>query len=130
MATYTIVISSFHRYGGGERVYAHILARHLAKLGHRPIVACPRGSKLAKDCAAEGIEVLDGFKFDAGFTPISFIRDILLARRTAKEKGVELFHVNGSRDHWVMGIANLFREKKNTRCAHPPQYKACQEQCA
>jgi len=112
MATYTIVISSFHRYGGGERVYAHILARHLAKLGHRPIVACPRGSKLAKDCAAEGIEVLDRFKFDVGFTPISFFHDITLARRVIKENGVDLFHVNGSRDHWVMGIANLFLEKK------------------
>ena len=112
MAAYTIMISSFHRYGGGERVYAHILARHLARLGHRPIVACPRGSKLAEDCAAEGIEILDGFKFDGGFTPRSFFHDISLAKRIMKQNGIDLFHVNGSRDHWVMGMANLFLDKK------------------
>ncbi len=112
MKDLTFLISCFHRHGGGERIYAHMLARHLVRLGHRPLLACPRGSKLARDCAEEGLEILDGFKFDGGFTPLSFLHDVLFAKRARREHRIDLFHVSGSRDHWVMAIANLLSEEK------------------
>ncbi|MBI4831262.1 MAG: glycosyltransferase family 4 protein [Candidatus Lindowbacteria bacterium] len=109
---HTALITNFHKNGGGQRIYVHILARNLLKAGHRPIVACPRGSFLARDCSADGIEVLDAFRFRQRFTPVSFSRDVALARRVVAEKQIDVIHVNGSRDHWIMATANFFSEEK------------------
>lgn len=110
--SYTILISDFHRHGGGHCVYVQTLAKCLLKLGHRLLVACPSESQLAKDCGRDGIEVLDCFYFDGGFTPISFYRDVAVANRIKGENCIDLIHVNGSRDHWVMATANLLSAKK------------------
>jgi glycosyltransferase involved in cell wall biosynthesis len=88
-------------------MYVRILAKHLAELGHQPLVACPKDSFLARDCRQDGIEVLNGFRFDKGFTPISFCRDIRAAGEVRGRNQVDLVHTNGSRDHWVMAAANL-----------------------
>lgn len=109
---YTILMSDFHRHGGGHCVYVHTLAKHVLKLGHRPLVACPHRSQLAIDCESDGIEVLDEFRFDAGFTPISFCRDIALIEHVKAKNKIDVIHVNGSRDHWEMATANLLSKKK------------------
>lgn len=109
---YTILISDFHRHGGGHCVYVHTLAKHLLQLGHRPLVACPHRSQLAIDCEGDGIEVFDEFRFDAGFTPVSFCRDIALIERIKATENIDVIHVNGSRDHWEMATANLLSKKK------------------
>jgi glycosyltransferase involved in cell wall biosynthesis len=111
MRKYSILISNIHRYGGGQRVYVRILAKRLHQLGHKLFVACPENSRLAEECKSEGIEVV-GFRFDGGFTPISFFQDVRLALRTKTEKRIDLVHANGSRDHWVMATANLFSRDK------------------
>lgn len=110
--SYAILISNFHRHGGGQRVYVHILACHLLRFGHRPLVACPRDSFLARDCRKDGIETLDRFDFGRGFTPVSFSRDVALALRVRSENRLDLIHANGSRDHWVMAAANLLSREK------------------
>ncbi len=112
MTPYTILLSNFHQYGGGQRVYVSILARNLLRLGHRPLVACPKDSVLAKECRANGVDVLDEFRFDGGFTPVSFSRDIRLAMRVRSENHIDIIHVNGSRDHWVFGTATLLSREK------------------
>jgi glycosyltransferase involved in cell wall biosynthesis len=58
------------------------------------------------------MKILDEFKFKSGFTPVSFFHDVSLAGRVREEYHVDLMHVNGSRDHWVMGTSNLFSSKK------------------
>jgi glycosyltransferase involved in cell wall biosynthesis len=112
MGSYTVLLSNFHRHGGGQRVYVRMLAGHMFRQDHRPIVACPRGSQLADECAKDGIEVRDGFDFGTGFTPISFFRDVALAKNVIIGEGVDLIHVNGPRDHWAMATANLLSKKK------------------
>lgn len=93
-------------------MYVRILAKHLAELGHRPLVACPKDSFLARDCQQDGLEVLNGFRFDKGFTPISFYRDIRAAGEVRGRTQVDLIHANGSRDHWVMAAGNLASGEK------------------
>lgn len=112
MRPYTILFSNFHQYGGGQRVYVSILARNLLRLGHRPLVACPKDSVLAGECRANGVEVLDEFRFAGGFTPVSFSRDIRSAMRVRSENDIDIIHVNGSRDHWVFGTATLLSREK------------------
>ncbi len=109
---YTILISDFHRHGGGHCVYVHTLAKHLLRLGHRPLVACAAGSQLAADCGESGIEVIDSFRFDGGFTPLSFYKDVALANRMKAKHHVDLTHVSGSRDHWVMATADFLSHEK------------------
>ena len=54
----------------------------------------------------------DGFYFEGGFTPVSFCKDVMLAGRVIEENSVDLVHVNGSRDHWVMATSNFLSAKK------------------
>ncbi len=112
MKKYTILLSNIHRHGGGQRVYVRNLARLLHRLGHKPFVACPYDSQLARECRNDGVEVIDGFRFDSRFTPISFSLDIKLALRTKSEKQIDLIHANGSRDHWVMATAGFLSSDK------------------
>ncbi|RJP24577.1 MAG: glycosyltransferase family 1 protein [Candidatus Abyssobacteria bacterium SURF_5] len=111
-AALTVLISDFHRHGGGHTVYTVILSKGLQALGHRPIVACPPASHLAIECAKNSIEVFDIFRFDRGFSPVSFYLDLAALESMKRKNRIDVLHVSGSRDHWTMAASNLFSAEK------------------
>ncbi len=106
-----ILYTNFHPGdGGGHTTYLASLMRGL-RGRHRLSLAAPAGSGPNRIARELGVEVFD-LDFPGGMRP-SAIR--ASARRLAQivdSGNVDLIHVNGSRDHWIVVWAMLARGRR------------------
>jgi L-malate glycosyltransferase len=101
-----ILYTNFHPGdGGGHTTYLASLIRGLRER-HRLSLAAPAGGRLNRLAREIGIEVID-FDFPGGFRPEAIWRSARSLAQLFERDCVDLVHVNGSRDHWIVVWASL-----------------------
>jgi hypothetical protein len=101
-----VLYTNFHPGdGGGHTTYIAGLIRGLRD-HHRLTLAAPAGGRLNRIARDWGIEVAD-FDFPGGLRPRAIWRSAIRLARFFEGQSVDLVHVNGSRDHWIVVWASL-----------------------
>ncbi len=100
-----ILLTDFHRVGGGQVEYVLSLAEQLRAAGHEPAIAARADSRLAAECRERELRLYDAFYFSRGMRPLEFWKDLRRASRLLRSDVIDLVHVNGSQDHWVFALA-------------------------
>ncbi len=101
-----VLLTNFHPAdGGGHTTYLASLAHGLHGR-HRITLASPAGSRLNRVAREIGIEVAD-FDFPGGMRPAAIWRSARKLKKLFERESVDLVHVNGSRDHWIVVWASL-----------------------
>lgn len=95
-----ILYTNFHDGdGGGHTTYIVSLARALHG-EHAIHVAAPAGSRLLRTVSAEGSATPVPMAFGSGLpTLLQQLAEQRRLRRLVRERGIDLIHVNGARDH-------------------------------
>lgn len=107
-----ILITNYHPGGGGgHTTYILALARNLHRFGITPIVACPASSRLYDFLVQEGKVKVVANDFPNKIKELKgVVRSIRNISRIIKENGIDVIHVNGSPDHWLVSYyKTIFR---------------------
>ncbi len=98
-----LLITNYHPHGGGgHTTYILSLAKNLRKHGIIPIVACPDSSRLYSLMAREGLKVI-ACDFPNKLKEMRGVaRAVKNMRLIIRDNHIDLVHVNGSPDHWIL----------------------------
>lgn len=101
-----VLIADPHLQGGGQVRYVASLARELTHFGHSVTIACRPGSVLVEAARQAGCGALDVFSFRGGVRPAAWWHDLGAAMGHIRREKPDILHVNGSQDHWTLGLSN------------------------
>lgn len=107
-----IFITDPHLKGGGQVRYVTKLARELGRLGHHVTIGCKRGSILEQGAVEAGCDAHASFHYKGGLRPRVWVEDIRTLQAFVREQAPDIFHANGSQDHWINGLANRLHSRK------------------
>jgi glycosyltransferase involved in cell wall biosynthesis len=108
-----ILYTNFHPGdGGGHTTYLASLVRGL-RGRHRLSLAAPAGSGPNRIARELGIEAFD-LDFPGGLRPSAIRASARRLAHIVDSGGVDLIHVNGSRDHWIVVWAMLTRGRRRS----------------
>jgi glycosyltransferase involved in cell wall biosynthesis len=96
-----VLQTNFHRGWGGQPARVLMLSQGLAGLGHRVVIAAPRGSLLADRARSAGLPTLEGLAFRKTKHLASAGRDALALARHLRREAYDLIDAHGSQDLWT-----------------------------
>ncbi len=101
------------RHWGGQQNRVLIEAIGLAKRGHQVIIACRKGSILARKAEAAGIKV-----YEVNMVKQAHLSTVPKLIRIMKNEGVEIIVTHSSVDSWAGGIAAKLAGRRLVRFRH------------
>ncbi|MEF9437413.1 MAG: glycosyltransferase family 4 protein [Candidatus Mariimomonas ferrooxydans] len=98
---------------GGQEIRIVQESIELTKRGYHILIACQKGSQIAKQAAAAGLTV---FTIPMRFTcdPVAIIKFL----RIIKTEKVDIVHTHSSKDSWIAGIAGRLSKIPVVRSRH------------
>ncbi|MEE8329090.1 MAG: glycosyltransferase family 4 protein, partial [Thermodesulfovibrionia bacterium] len=98
---------------GGQEIRIVQESIELTKRGYHILIACQKGSQIAKQAAVAGLTV---FTVPMRFTcdPVAIIKFL----RIIKTEKVDIIHTHSSKDSWIVGIAGRLSKIPVVRSRH------------